>query len=67
MLIPHWIEHNAEHGEEFRIWAEKGGAAKADLLEASRQMELVNHALQAALDKLGGALEENHIHHHHND
>lgn len=67
VLIPHWIEHNAEHGDEFRIWAEKGGVAKTDLLEASRQMEMVNQRLQMALEKLGGALEDEHIHHHHDD
>ncbi len=67
VLIPHWIEHNAEHGDEFRTWAEKGGVAKTDLLEASRQMELVNQALQAALEKLGGALKDDLFHHHHDD
>jgi hypothetical protein len=22
VLLPHWIEHNAEHAAEFRQWAE---------------------------------------------
>jgi hypothetical protein len=26
-LLPHWIEHNAEHAAEFRNWAEKARAA----------------------------------------
>jgi len=67
ILIPHWIEHNTEHSDEFREWAEKAGEAKPNLLEASRQMELVNLALHMALEKLGGALENEHIHHHHED
>lgn len=25
VLLGHWIEHNKEHGEEFREWAEKAG------------------------------------------
>jgi hypothetical protein len=25
-LLPHWIEHNAEHAAEFRNWAEKARA-----------------------------------------
>jgi hypothetical protein len=26
VLLPHWIEHNAEHAAEFRQWAERAGA-----------------------------------------
>lgn len=56
VLIPHWIEHNEEHAEEFRQWARRVGEAAAELEEAAAQMTQVNHALSAALEKLGGAL-----------
>jgi hypothetical protein len=32
VLIPHWIEHNSEHADEFRRWAEQAGDAAADIL-----------------------------------
>ena len=57
-LLPHWIEHNAEHAAEFRIWAEKARATgQEEVAEeidlAAKQMGWVNEALSAALDKLG--------------
>ena len=32
VLVPHWIEHNAEHAHEFRIWAERAKKAGQDRL-----------------------------------
>ncbi len=55
VLIPHWIEHNAEHAEEFRRWAEQAGAARADLEAAADALEAASDHLRAALEKLGGA------------
>jgi hypothetical protein len=60
ILLPHWIEHNAE----FREWAEKAGEAKQNILDAAAQMEGANRALEAALEQMGGALEDEHHHHH---
>ncbi len=57
VLLPHWIEHNEEHVAEFRQWAKRAGEASADIIAAAHQMEIVNHSLRAALEKLGGALE----------
>ena len=57
VLLPHWIEHNAEHADEFRMWAERGKKAGEDILEAAQHLELANQALKKALDKLGGSLE----------
>jgi len=57
LLLPHWMEHNAEHAAEFRRWARVAGRAQGDLEVAASQMEAVNAALAAALDKLGGSLE----------
>jgi hypothetical protein len=59
LLLPHWIEHNAEHAAEFRTWAEKARAAgqegAADEIDtAAKELGWVNEALSAALGKLGG-------------
>ncbi|HIC90059.1 MAG TPA: hypothetical protein EYP04_11755 [Anaerolineae bacterium] len=63
VLLPHWIEHNAEHADEFRRWAEQAGEAKSDILAAAEQMQQVNARLTSALEKLGGALPlEQHKH-----
>ena len=58
-LLPHWIEHNAEHAAEFRNWAEKARAAghegAADEIDtAAKELGWVNEALSAALGKLDG-------------
>ena len=57
-LLPHWIEHNAEHAAEFRNWAEKARATgREDVAEdidlAAKELGWVNEALSAALDRLG--------------
>ena len=57
MLLPHWIEHNAEHAGEFRTWAERGGDSRAPIREAAQYLELANQALEKALETLGGPLE----------
>jgi hypothetical protein len=59
VLLPHWIEHNAEHAAEFRNWAEKARAAgqeevAEEIDTAAKELGWVNEALRAALDKLGG-------------
>jgi len=64
ILLPHWIEHNAGHLAEFREWAEKAGEAKQHILDAAAQMENANRALKAALEQMGGALEDENDHHH---
>ncbi len=53
VLIPHWIEHNIEHADEFRGWAAKASAAQADLAAAADALQAVNEHLQVALQKLG--------------
>jgi hypothetical protein len=57
-LLPHWIEHNAEHAAEFRLWAEKARAigqeeVAEEIALAAKQLGWVNEALGAALEKLG--------------
>ena len=44
--------------------AEKAGAASVDILAAVEALHQVNHALAAALEKLGGAASEPHSHSH---
>lgn len=62
VLIPHWIEHNQEHAEEFRRWAENAGDASTEILTAAQAMQQVNGLLSTALEKLGGALPHPHSH-----
>jgi DNA-binding NtrC family response regulator len=62
VLIPHWIEHNEEHADEFRRWAETAGQTATDLLAAAEAMQQVNRRLANALEKLGGALTPPHMH-----
>jgi hypothetical protein len=62
MLIPHWIDHNNEHAEEFRSWSNKAGDASAEIEAAAAHMEAVNDALQKAVLQLGGPLEFEHDH-----
>jgi predicted RNA-binding protein len=56
VLIPHWMEHNAEHAEEFRQRAQQAGEAQTEILAAAEAMQQVNAALSVALEKLGGPL-----------
>lgn len=59
-LLPHWMEHNAEHAAEFHNWAEQARAAGqvevADEIDtAAKELGWVNEALSTALQKLGEA------------
>jgi len=56
VLIPHWIEHNEEHANEFRSYADQTGNVSADILAADDDMAYVDEALKTAFVKLGGAL-----------
>lgn len=55
VLLPHWIEHNAEHAAEFRRWAEK-------VRVAGREEVAEEIALASALETLGGPAK--HASHH---
>ena len=54
VLLPHWIEHNQEHANEFRKWAAQAGEAGTDITNASQHLETANQFLQAAIEKLKG-------------
>ncbi len=66
ILIPHWIEHNAEHAAEFERWARAGCPGCEHILQAAHYMEAANQALYAALEALGRTAEGSagHPHHH---
>ena len=63
VLLPHWIEHNAEHAAEFRRWSTTVDAAKVGIEEAAALVETANERLEAALKVLGGPLDSN-VHGH---
>lgn len=33
VLLDYWIEHNKEHEQEFRDWADKVGSSSAEVVE----------------------------------
>jgi hypothetical protein len=57
VLIPHWIEHNEEHAEEFNDWSNKSDEVSGDIIAAAESIMQANVYLSAALGKLGGPLE----------
>jgi hypothetical protein len=52
-LLPHWIEHNAEHADEFRRWAER--ARDAGRGHIADHLEMAVQALTEAIRALQGA------------
>ena len=71
LLLPHWIQHNADHGAEFQTWARRAGPACSYLEAAAQHCEEANFMLKQALARLGGPLadevkhERPHTHHVH--
>lgn len=70
VILPHWIDHNAGHGQEFATWAETldstGEQEVANLLKkAAAYLEQADLALKEALHKAGGSLDSKGGHHHH--
>ena len=57
ILLDHWIEHNKEHGDEFRQWAEKArdlgeAVVQQDMLDAAQYMDKASESLLRALQEL---------------
>ena len=70
VMLPHWIEHNSSHKDEFKKWTEiikKAGESDiSTLLEnAIAGLSKAEEALSEALMKLGGPPESAEGHHHH--
>lgn len=72
ILLPHWIEHNRDHGREFAKWAASvrnaGKGETAELLErAAAALQKADSALGEALHRLGGTLHGHGEHHRHHN
>ena len=56
ILLDYWIEHNREHSQEFREWAEKadslGVDIGGDILQAANEMDKASEILSHAQRKL---------------
>lgn len=57
ILLEHWIEHNREHGGEFREWADKAkdigeAVVEKDMLDAAEYMDKASESLLKALGEL---------------
>ena len=56
-MLGYWIEHNKEHSQEFREWAEKTRsfgevAAGEEMLQAAQEMDKASRFLSQALERL---------------
>ena len=56
VLLPHWIEHNAEHADELRTWAER--IQLFDDEDAAERLFAAAASLQNAGDHLSKLLDE---------
>jgi hypothetical protein len=71
VLLPHWIEHNAEHAESFSSWAERARAAgdqhlAAHIEEAAGKIRAANRDLEGVLEHISAATADHaHLHHEH--
>jgi hypothetical protein len=68
VLLPHWIEHNADHAKSFCAWADRARAAgdehlAAHIEEAGRKIEAASRDLEGGLQHIGVATgEHEHVH-----
>ena len=58
VLLAHWVEHNREHADAFRQWAQRaeeyGSEEVASTLQtAAQEMKSLNERLRATRDLLG--------------
>jgi len=56
-LLNYWVEHNREHSQEFREWADKAKAfgeveAGEEMLQAAQDMDKASKVLSQALRRL---------------
>ena len=56
-LLNYWMEHNKEHSQEFREWADKAKVfgedeAYEDMLQAAQEMDKASESLSHALRRL---------------
>ena len=70
IILPHWIEHNNSHGEEFEKWAKiitdtNEPEIASYIAKAQACMNEANQALRKALSMAGGPSEEKKHGHNH--
>jgi len=58
-MLNYWMEHNKEHSQEFREWADKAGGfgeakVSEEILAAAQEMDRANESLSRALKRLEG-------------
>ena len=62
ILLDYWIEHNSEHEQEFRDWADKVGSLSRDvaqrLREAAAKMATASNELTKAKQALPESKEK---------
>ena len=56
-LLNYWVEHNREHSQEFREWADKAKAfgeveVADEMLQASQEMDKASGLLSQSLKRL---------------
>jgi predicted RNA-binding protein len=56
LLLPHWIEHNAEHADELRSWADR--VQHSGNVDVAKRLSAAAASLQNAGDHLSNLLEE---------
>jgi len=78
ILLSHWVNHNGEHAQEYKEWAERAenfGSKDAEnfgskeavskINAAVEEMSVVNNHLLDALKLFGGSLKHHHEDHDH--
>jgi len=58
ILLDYWIEHNNEHEQEFREWADKIGSLSNEVTQQLREAAAKMSAASAELMKAKQALPE---------
>jgi hypothetical protein len=58
-LLPHWIEHNNSHAEQFEEYA--GQARAADLESIATHLEAAAKAVRQSSEELGQARRSVHV------
>ncbi len=56
-LLSYWVEHNEEHSQEFKVWAEKARQmgeeeVAGEILQAVGNMDRVSEILSGTLKRL---------------
>jgi hypothetical protein len=58
VLLDYWIEHNSEHEQEFRDWADKVGSLSTEVAQQLREAAAKMAAASSELMKAKQALPE---------